>query len=154
MAGDQFVTNPKSAEELRKLGFSAVLTHNPDGIARGTGAVVHLGAGRDNEVMMKSNATAHFSLDKGSSKQLYPVALMGCIALLRQTYLDADWYKRGGHKKEANLSLEAFNRQTACPPCSRPATASTCSAPTRWATSSACSTSSRRAATNTPASTR
>ncbi len=115
MAGDLFVANPKNAEELRKLGFGAVLTHNPDGIARGTGAVVHLGAGRDNEVMMKSNATTHFSLDKGSSKQLYPVALMGGIALLRQTYLDADWYKRGGHKKEANLSLEAFNRQLGLP---------------------------------------
>ncbi len=89
-AGEGFVVSAKSAEELRKLGFSAVLTHNPDGIARGTGAVVHLGNGRENEVLIKPNASAHFSLDKGSSKQLYPVALMGSIALLRQTYLDAD----------------------------------------------------------------
>jgi imidazolonepropionase-like amidohydrolase len=40
---------------------------------------------------------------------------MGSIALLRQTYLDADWYKRGGNKKEANLSLDALNRQLSLP---------------------------------------
>jgi imidazolonepropionase-like amidohydrolase len=110
-----FVNDAKKAEELRKMGFGTVLTHNPDGIARGTGAVVHLGAGKENEVLLKANATAHFSFDKGSSKQIYPVALMGCIALLRQTYLDADWYKKGGNKLERNLSLEAFNQQLGLP---------------------------------------
>ncbi|MCU0355217.1 MAG: amidohydrolase family protein, partial [Cytophagales bacterium] len=114
-AADIFVADAKKADELRKMGFGTVLTHNPDGIARGTGAVVHLGAGKENEVLLKANATTHFSFDKGSSKQIYPVALMGCIALIRQTYLDADWYKKGGAKIERNLSLEAFNRQTALP---------------------------------------
>ncbi len=114
-AADIFATDAKKAEELRKLGFSTVLTHNPDGIARGTGAVVHLGTGKENEVLLKANATTHFSFDKGSSKQVYPVALMGCIALIRQTYLDADWYKKGGNKAERNLSLEAVNRQIGLP---------------------------------------
>lgn len=39
----------------------------------------------------------------------YPGSLMGCIALLRQTYLDGDWLKRTGTQKEHNLSLEAWN---------------------------------------------
>ena len=110
-----FTADAKKAEELRKLGFGAVLTHNPDGIARGTGAVVHLGAGRENEVLLKANATTHFSFDKGSSKQVYPIALMGAIALVRQAYLDADWYRKGGSKTERNLSLEAFGQQSGLP---------------------------------------
>ncbi len=110
-----FVADPKKAEEMRKLGFGTALTHNPDGLSRGTGVIVHFGAGKENEVVLKSNATAHFSFDKGSSKQIYPVALMGCIALIRQTYMDADWYKKGGNKLERNLSLEAFNQQLGLP---------------------------------------
>ncbi|MDJ1493221.1 amidohydrolase family protein [Cytophagaceae bacterium DM2B3-1] len=114
-AADIFAIDAKKAEELRKLGFGAALIHNPDGIFRGTGAVVHLGTGKENEVLLKSNASTHFSFDKGSSKQIYPVALMGSIALIRQTYLDADWYKKGGNKVERNLSLDAFNQQRALP---------------------------------------
>ncbi len=115
LAGDMIAVNRPQAEELRKMGFGVVLTHHPDGIARGTGAVVHLGNDRENGVLLKPAATAHFSLDKGSSRQIYPVSMMGCIALLRQTYLDADWFKKGGNKKEANLSLDAFNRLTGLP---------------------------------------
>lgn len=114
-AGEVFSVDAKKAEELRKMGFGVVLTHHPDGIARGTGAVVQLGNGKENEALVKSGTTAHFSLDKGSSKQIYPIAMMGCIALLRQTYLDADWYAKGGSKQENNLSLAAFNGQKSLP---------------------------------------
>jgi imidazolonepropionase-like amidohydrolase len=34
---------------------------------------------------------------------------MGAIALLRQTYLDGQWYKAEGRKKEVNISLQAWN---------------------------------------------
>ena len=37
---------------------------------------------------------------KGSSKQFYPTSLTGSIALLRQTYLDADWYEKGGNLEQ------------------------------------------------------
>src|SRR5690606_32725495 len=51
----------------------------------------------------------HLSFRKGKSTQNYPSSLMGSIALLRQTYLDGQWYKDHGHKEEKNLSLEAWN---------------------------------------------
>ena len=35
---------------------------------------------------------------------------MGAIALLRQTYYDASWYKANATKTEYNISLEAFNK--------------------------------------------
>src|SRR5690606_20315117 len=37
------------------------------------------------------------------------------VALLRQTFYDADWYRKGGYKKENNLSLEAFLKNEKLP---------------------------------------
>ena len=104
-----FSTDAKAAEEMRKLGFGAVLTFQKDGIVRGTGSVVSLGEGRENELMINDKAAAVYSFDKGTSTQDYPSSLMGAIALLRQTYFDADWYKKDKTKKEYNISLDAFN---------------------------------------------
>lgn len=109
-ASGVFSADPKKAEELRKLGFGAVQTIQKDGIVRGTSALVLLGNGRENTLVVKDRAVAHFSFDKGSSTQDYPSSLMGSIALIRQTYYDARWYKNGGYKKEYNMSLDAFNK--------------------------------------------
>ncbi|HWB63327.1 MAG TPA: amidohydrolase family protein [Chitinophagales bacterium] len=110
-----FVADDKKADEYRKLGFGTVQTLLMDGIARGTGAVVTLGKGRENELVVKSDASAGYSFDKGSSTQNYPESLMGAIALLRQTYYDAQWYKNATDKKEYNLSLEAWNQNQDMP---------------------------------------
>ena len=104
-----FNTDSKSAEELRGLGFGTVLTFQKDGIMRGSAAVVSLGDGKENELLIKDKAAAMYSFDKGTSTQDYPSSLMGAIALLRQTYLDADWYKNDKTKKEFNISLQTFN---------------------------------------------
>lgn len=102
-------------EDLRKLGFGAVLTHKKDGIARGTGVVVSLGNDKENNLIIKSNASAHYSFNKGSSTQDYPSSLMGSIALLRQTYYDAEWYRTTKDKKEYNINLEEWNQQQTLP---------------------------------------
>lgn len=104
-----FSNDNRSAEEMRKMGFGAVLTFQKDGIVRGSAAVVALGEGRENELMISDKAAAMYSFDKGTSMQDYPSSLMGSIALLRQTYLDAEWYKKDKTKKEFNISLDAFN---------------------------------------------
>lgn len=105
----------KRAEELRKLGFGAVLSVNRDGIIRGTGALIALGDENENDLILKDKAAAEFSFDKGSSTQDYPSSLMGAIALIRQTYFDAQWYAKGGYKKEYNISLDAFNKLSGLP---------------------------------------
>ncbi|MCC6281764.1 MAG: amidohydrolase family protein [Saprospiraceae bacterium] len=104
-----FSNDAKAAEEWRKIGFGAVLTHNADGISRGTGALVALGETREHEMILLEKAGHFMSFRKGSSTQNYPNSLMGCIALIRQTYLDGQWYKLEGFKEEKNLSLEAWN---------------------------------------------
>ncbi|MDB5230890.1 MAG: amidohydrolase [Chitinophagaceae bacterium] len=103
-----FTTDETKAKGLRDLGFGTVLTHQKDGIARGTGAVVTLSKENDNLVVLKDKASAHYSLSKGSSTQSYPSSLMGTIALLRQTYLDAQWYKNKPKTEGLNLSLQSF----------------------------------------------
>ncbi len=110
-----FKADTKKADELRKLGFGAVLTHPHDGIARGTGTLVTLADDRENTLVLKPNATAHYSFSKGSSGQQYPNSMMGSVALLRQALYDADWYKRGGSKEQANMSLDALNRNQSLP---------------------------------------
>lgn len=114
-AVDIFGVSPKAADELRKIGFGAVLTQQNDGIMRGTSALVTLADSRSNEVVVKDKAATGYSFSKGSSIQDYPSSQMGSIALLRQTFLDADWYAKGGSKEELNLSLEAINKNKALP---------------------------------------
>ncbi len=103
-----FHANADKAEDFKKNGFTAVQTLIHDGIARGTSVAVTLGDERDNEVMLNDQAAAHYSFSKGTAATNYPSSLMGSIALLRQTYYDAQWYKN--QKEEYNISLEEFNR--------------------------------------------
>lgn len=110
-----FNTDNKSAEEMRGLGFGTVLTFQRDGIVRGAASVVSLGDAKENELVIKDKAAAMYSFDKGVSTQDYPTSLMGSIALIRQTYLDAAWYKNNKAKKEFNISLEAFNNLQTLP---------------------------------------
>ncbi len=108
-AASLFVTDDAKEQTLRELGFGIVLTHQAVGIARGTGTLVTLANERENKVILKEKASAHYSFDKGSSTQNYPNSLMGAVALLRQTYLDAQWYKTQPAREGINVSLAAWN---------------------------------------------
>ena len=114
-AADHLAQDAKSRSAYLAQGFGAVLSHQMDGIARGTGALTTLGAKKENENLLLPKAANFLSLSKGTSKQSYPSSLMGSIALLRQTYLDASWYKDHGDHRERNLSIEAFNDQQPLP---------------------------------------
>jgi imidazolonepropionase-like amidohydrolase/ribosomal protein S16 len=114
-AGSQFSNNSTAAEELRKIGFGSAITHIQDGIVRGTSALVALMDGRDQEAVLKNKVSANYSFSKGTSTQDYPNSGMGVVALLRQTYIDADWYKKTNGKSEFNISLDAFNNNQSIP---------------------------------------
>ena len=114
-AFEEFKTDEKTAKKLRDVGFGAVMTFKADGIARGSSTFVTLGEGRSNEVMLAPKAAAMYSFDKGSSRQAYPSSLIGSISLLRQTYLDASWYKSLKDKPFADNSLDAWNANQSLP---------------------------------------
>lgn len=113
----QFKVDLKAAEELREMGFGTVLTHEHDGVVRGTSALVTLGNERENEEVIAGQAAFQLAFDKGTARQNYPTSLMGIIALIRQAYYDADWYATGQlpGKEEYNVSLEAFNKKRKLP---------------------------------------
>ena len=114
-AYETFATDETSASAFRANGFGTVFTHVKDGIARGTGAVVTLATDDVHQALIKTKAAAVYSFEKGSSTQSYPGSLMGSIALLRQTYLDAKWYQTKPTSEGINLSLEAFNATQSLP---------------------------------------
>lgn len=104
-----FTPDPKTAKEFRNVGFGTVLSHQMDGISRGTSTLVFLGEEPAVEAIAQPTTAHHLSFKKGKSTQNYPSSLMGAISLLRQTYYDASWYKQSGYKEETNLSLQAWN---------------------------------------------
>ena len=108
-----FAADSKRADDLRKVGFGTVHAINRDGIARGTSLAVTLSDERENNTILNPQSAANYSFNKGTSQNDYPTSLMGAIALLRQTYYDAQWY--GKQKEEYNISLEEFNKQQSLP---------------------------------------
>ena len=105
-AADYFNYDEKKSKNYLEAGFGATLSSVHDGICRGSAALVLVGNGRENELLLNTRAAASMSFNKGTSSQDYPGSMMGTIALIRQTYYDAKWYK--SQNKESNLSLEAF----------------------------------------------
>lgn len=109
-SSELFIADSKSASEYRNIGFGTVLTHQQDGLVRGTSTLTTLADKKENQTIIATDAAAHYSFRKGISAQQYPSSLMGCIALMRQTYFDAKWYATQTDKKEENISLQAFNK--------------------------------------------
>lgn len=112
-ASTEFLSNEKTAKDYLTNGFGVVLTHIQDGIVRGSGALVSLSDKTDNENLLLKNAASFYSFQKGVSKQKNPSSLMGSIALIRQTFLDAEWYET--QVNQTNLSYDAFINQKELP---------------------------------------
>ncbi len=113
-AGEVFQADPKANEELHKMGYGFALTHQADGISRGTAAFVALGSGVTNKQVLSEKSAQVFSFEKGSSKQTYPSSQMGSIALLRQLFHDMEWYVQA-KDKETNISLEKLSEARKLP---------------------------------------
>ncbi len=107
-AVDAFTPDAAAAKALRGIGFSTVLSHRADGIARGTGALVALNDDPAQTAVLIARASAHYSLARGSSSQFYPISQMGAVALFRQTFLDARWYAAQQRKPFVDRSLDGW----------------------------------------------
>jgi len=114
-AAELFAPDEQRAAELRAQGFTTVVTHRMDGIARGTSCAVQLAGRNAVEDILQPATAAHFSFRKGSSPEEYPTSLMGAIALLRQTLYDARWYADRGRSVQSDAELEALNAQLSLP---------------------------------------
>ncbi len=114
-ASTVFRPDDEVSKKYRGLGFSTVLSLRADGVARGTSALVTLGSENANEAVIVPDAATHYGLSKGTSTQLVPNSLMGAFALLRQTYLDAEWFSQQQPRPFTDHSLEALAEFSALP---------------------------------------
>ena len=107
---EDFKFDNRKAKDLINAGFGVVNTHSHDAIIRGNGLLVALDPEKSNAYRILDEKSAQYlSFSKSrKSSQRYPQSRMGAMALLRQTYLDADWYAKGNMKNK-DLSLEALN---------------------------------------------
>ncbi len=98
-AHTQFNHQPEKTNEFKKIGIGTVLSSFKDGIVRGSGVFVNFNNKKENESIIIDKGAAFYSFNKGSSTQDYPSSLTGAIALLRQTFYDAQWYKTNAKEK-------------------------------------------------------
>lgn len=106
-ASELYHSDEKHLKELASRGFGFFMTHQRDGVARGSAALISMSRKRT-DLSNNINASC-YSFSKGSSRQTYPSSQMGSIALLRQSFYDADYYAR--NKEAENLTLDALNQQ-------------------------------------------
>lgn len=112
---DQFAQDKESAEKFRAMGFTTVLTAPPNGIFRGSSALVNLGDGSANKQTLRKDVTENVSFARDPAGDAYPTSLMGAIALIRQTLLDARWYGEASrvHAKSPKQERPEENRSLA-----------------------------------------
>lgn len=109
--------NADDTKAVRELGFTAVLSAPQAGVFRGQGALIATGeiAGDPKAAVIAPRAAQLMAFEVNRSFDAgYPTALMGAIALARQTLLDARWYRgatakpAAGERIEPNATLAAL----------------------------------------------
>jgi imidazolonepropionase-like amidohydrolase len=107
----QFKPDEKEAEQFIKQGITVVQSARLDGIFRGRSFVTTLRDALPNDVILLPHGEQFMSFDKGSSKQDYPSSLMGAIAMIRQMFLDVDWYAtaHAAYRLNPDQKMPEFN---------------------------------------------
>lgn len=117
---DLYAPGQEELQKYRALGFTAALLAPDEGIFRGSSALVSLGDGPPNDNILREEVAQHLGFTRSRRRSTYPRSLMGIIALIRQTFLDAVWYQqahaaydrnpRGQRRPERNAALAGLGR--------------------------------------------
>lgn len=116
-ASEKVTVTQALALEWQKLGYGAASICSHDGIFRGSAAGILFRAGTASSTVIADPTYHGIAFAKGSSKTPYPSSQMGSIALIRQTFLDAEWYVKAHSPSamglavtppEHNISLDAL----------------------------------------------
>ncbi len=78
---------------MREMGFTAAAVYPDDGVFRGRGVVLPMASEDEHLLVYRDDPAIAAGFDHGGGWQSarYPGALMGAIALVRQTLSDAEW---------------------------------------------------------------
>jgi imidazolonepropionase-like amidohydrolase len=84
----------KTLQALRDLGFAVGQVISTDGIMPGSTALIALSDENPNETVLQADVAQQVIFATGTGpRNAYPRSLMGVIAAVRQTFLDADFYR-------------------------------------------------------------
>lgn len=121
-AADYLNLDKKGTRALRDLGFTSALIVPGRGIFRGSSALINLQEADVDTMVVAPLVAQHIAFDfDREGDRGYPNSLMGSIALIRQSYLDASWYQAAQEayrkspatteRPETNASLAALAEQ-------------------------------------------
>ena len=91
-AADLVNPSDRRIESARKAGFTAAAIFPTRGIVGGQGAVIALGGDNAGQMVLSPSAGLYLSLT--TRRGAFPASLMGAIAYIRQTFLDAEHYQQ------------------------------------------------------------
>ncbi len=103
----QYQPNPDQLTKLRKAGVTAVVASPSGGIVRGTSALVSTNNAPAEKSVIAQDVADHIrlTLSFGQGRSGYPSSPMGAVALARQSFLDADWYRKAWQAYRAQPGL-------------------------------------------------
>ncbi len=96
-----------SASEHRKQGFVARMIAPETGILRGQCAVYSLGDESVHSLLLRDNIalSGELTIPRGGDRKNYPNSPMGAVALARQAFYDATWYRDAHRAAKVDPSL-------------------------------------------------
>lgn len=92
LASDSYSPDDKSVMERRQLGFTQIHTGFDKGLFRGQSALIDLDESASITTPSVSQVVDFYT--RGRGEDGYPEALLGAIAVMRQTLYDAEWYSK------------------------------------------------------------
>jgi len=111
---EAFSPKPDTHQALRAQGFTAAVLTPVNGIIRGQSALISLGQGSPNRLVIKPRLFQHIVFDpKAAKPDEFPKSLMGVIAAIRQTLSDAQHYNDTWEYYRANAGTfkrPAYNK--------------------------------------------
>ena len=106
MAADQLRIAADTFDAQRSAGITTALTVSRDGIFQGQSALINLGSGEPEKLIIKSPVGLNVQLSSGrgggGGGGGYPGSLMGVFSFVRQSLLDAQLYRESWARYEQN----------------------------------------------------
>lgn len=101
-AADEVSLGDDRLESWRNAGFTSAVAAPEEGIFPGQAAFINLDGSRDNELVVAAPVSIVVDLSPPSGGRSYPGSLMGVIAYVEQTFLDAAHYRESLRIYEAS----------------------------------------------------
>ena len=105
-AARNYRPKPERDDRLRKKGFVAKLLAPHGKVISGTSVLVATSGASANESIIATDVAQHIRLTVDRrSRSAYPGSPMGAVALARQTFHDAIWYRKAWRAAKNDVSL-------------------------------------------------